>query len=289
MVGPGGAFSSTESHRPAMPCAAASATDASRQIPSRCVHKRTVAAGTTKSAVASSAPIAVRDATTANATSTSSSASGSGERRPMARAAPGSNPCASQRGPRTTVATMAAALAAPASTRSRVSVSRRLPKSSESTLPAEWNTSLASTTPPARAATSTSAVRLSYPARGLRARRSTPNANSSAAANAPSGAENPETVRKHQPGKRRRPDCMRIEREPTHDDPGTEQARSPREQQNLEQTALNERKLKRLEHEPNLIDTHSHYKKHTGSGPSRPGLTPRGRAWPGCPSMAQHQ
>ena len=55
----------------------------------------------------------------------------------------------------------AAALAAPASTRSRVSVSRRLPKSSESTLPAEWKTSLASTTPPASAATSTSAVRLS--------------------------------------------------------------------------------------------------------------------------------
>ena len=79
----------------------------------------------------------------------------------MARAAAGSNPRASQRGPSVSVAAIAAALAAPASTRSRVPVSSRLPKSSESTLPPEWKTSLASTTPPASAATSTSAVRLS--------------------------------------------------------------------------------------------------------------------------------
>ena len=144
-----------------MPWAAASATEPSCQTGRRCVHSRTVAAGTTNSAVASSAPIAVRDATTANAISTSSSASGHCERSPIARAAAGSKPRASQRGPSAKVAAMAAALAAPASTRSRVPVSSRLPKSRESTFPPDSKTSLARTTPPASAATSTSAVRLS--------------------------------------------------------------------------------------------------------------------------------
>ena len=144
-----------------MPWAAARPTDDNCQTGRRCVHRRAVAAGTTKSAVASSAPMAVREATTANATSMSSSASGHSERRPSARAESASNPFASQRGPSASVASSVAALAAPASTRSRVPVSSRLPNSKESTLPPEWKTSLASTTPPASAATSTSAVRLS--------------------------------------------------------------------------------------------------------------------------------
>ena len=247
-VGPGGVLSSTDSHSPAMPWAAASATEPSCHTGRRSVHSRTVAAGTTNSEVASSAPMAVSDATTANATSTSSAASGSCERRPMARAAAGSKPRASQRGPSVSVAAIAAALAAPASTRSRVPVSSRLPKSSESTLPPEWKTSLAehdaarerrdeherreAVVPGARAPREALDAEREDERRRERAER----------------RREAEAVGQHEAGERRRADGVGVERQPAHDDPRAEQARRAREQQHLEHAALHELQLKRIEH-----------------------------------------
>ena len=59
IVAPGGALSFTDSHSPAVPSSATSATVAACHEGSRLVHRRTVAAGTTTSAETSSAPSAV--------------------------------------------------------------------------------------------------------------------------------------------------------------------------------------------------------------------------------------
>jgi hypothetical protein len=54
-----------------------------------------------------------------------------------------------------------------------------------------------------------------------------------------------ESVRKHEAGKRRGPDRVRIEGEAAQDDPGPEQARPDRQQKHLEEAALDERELER--------------------------------------------
>ena len=72
---------------------------------SRVQTSRVVAAGTTSSAVASSAPSVERAATATSATSARSAMSGAAERAPRARADPGSKPVASQRCSSTSPAT----------------------------------------------------------------------------------------------------------------------------------------------------------------------------------------
>ena len=79
----------------------------------------------------------------------------------MARAPSGSNPVASHRGPSTKVAARISAEAIPATTRSLLSITRRLPKRRVSMLAADRKTSLARITPTARQPARTIAVRLS--------------------------------------------------------------------------------------------------------------------------------
>ncbi len=161
MAGPGGALTSTDSQRPATPSTATSATVVSCQVRNRVHTSRVVAAGTTSSAVASSAPSVDSAATATSATSASSTVSGSAERAPRARAARGSNPVASQRCARTAVPARTTTAATAAKAMSPPSTSSRLPNSSVSTPAAEWKTSLARMTPSASAPTSTSAVSVS--------------------------------------------------------------------------------------------------------------------------------
>ena len=86
MAGPGGVLTCTDSHSPATPSTATSATVASCHGRSRVQTSRVVAAGTTSSAVASSAPSVERAATATSATSARSAMSGAAERAPRARA-----------------------------------------------------------------------------------------------------------------------------------------------------------------------------------------------------------
>ncbi len=99
IAAPGGTFHSTDSQSPTTPSPATSATEPSCQGRSRRVTSLTVAAGTTKSAVTSSAPIAGSAETTPARSATSRIASGTAERIPSALALPASNPIASQRRP----------------------------------------------------------------------------------------------------------------------------------------------------------------------------------------------
>lgn len=153
IVAPGGAFVRTDSHTPATPSAAVSATVASCHERIRLVHSRVVTAGMTSSAVASRAPTAASAATEVNATSASSARSVA-----SAPVRGGSKPTASQRCPISSVATSAASDAAAAKTRSVVPIANRLPNRSVSTSEPEWKTSDARITPSASAPTSTSAV-----------------------------------------------------------------------------------------------------------------------------------
>ena len=116
MAGPGGVLTCTDSHSPATPSRATSATVASCHGRRRVQTSRVVAAGTTSSAVASSAPRVESAATATRATSASSAMSGAAERAPRARAEAGSKPVASQRcsstsPPATTIAALTAAKA----------------------------------------------------------------------------------------------------------------------------------------------------------------------------------
>ena len=99
MAAPGGALASTEIHRPTAPSTAASTTLASCQGRRRENSSRVVAAGTTSSAVARSAPMAESAAIATRATRASSAASGRAERTPSARAEVGSKPATVQRWP----------------------------------------------------------------------------------------------------------------------------------------------------------------------------------------------
>ena len=161
MTAPGGASISTAIHTPATPSTAASAIVAGCQVRRRETSSRVVAAGTTISAVASSAPTADSAATATRLTRPSSTPSGTAERTPIARAPAASKPVSVQRGPSSALAAMTATLAPAAQTMSPASMTSRLPNSSVSMFAPEWNTSEARITPAASAATSTSAVTLS--------------------------------------------------------------------------------------------------------------------------------
>ena len=174
---------------------------------------------------------------------------GQPERRPIARAEPASKPRASQRGPSTSVAATAAprwprrrarGRACRSAAGSRTAASRRCRPSGRRRSRARRRPPAP---PPARAPSGCRSPRAAR-----RARRSTPKANTSAAANAPSGAEKPSPSASTRPGKGRRADRVRIEREPAHHDPRAEQARRPREQQHLEHAALHELELEGVEH-----------------------------------------
>ena len=144
MPGPGGAFSSKLSHSPPTPSTAASATVAACQATSRSVNRRVVAAGTTISVVASSAPTADSEATAVKATSSTSTPS-------APRAAAGRRaavkPAASQRGPSDHVASAGEAGGDRREHLVRAVDRSRLPNSSRSTRACEPNTSLARITP----------------------------------------------------------------------------------------------------------------------------------------------
>ena len=153
---------------------------------------RVVAAGTTRIAVASSAPTAASAATAASAISAIRSES----LLPLRSVKPAAN----QRGPKIAVATAAASAATAARISSGVPIASRLPNSSRSTLPCEPKTSLARITPSASAPARTSAVALSPPTERRRSNSVIKAAITSAAPNAPKIAEKPSPSASTSPG-----------------------------------------------------------------------------------------
>ena len=91
-------------------------------------------------------------------------------------------------------------------------------------------------------------MRLSWPLSWPRASRSTPNANAIAATNAQSGAESARPSATTRPGERGGRHGVRVEREAAQHDPGSEQAGGHREQQDLDEAALDEGEVEGLEH-----------------------------------------
>ena len=74
-----------------------------------------------------------------------------------------------------------------------------------------------------------------------------------AAPNAPSGGAKPEPVGQHEPGEGGRPHRVGEEGQAAQDDPGAEQAGRNGEDQDLDQGALDEGELERIEHGPRSI------------------------------------
>ena len=136
IVAPGGALVFTESQRPTVPSAAASRTLPICQESIRLANSRTVAAGATKIAATSRAPITLRAAVVASAISPSRTTSS----QPPAAVGPptSSKPVASQRRPNTRLPMAIAAVATIARRMSAPLTSSRLPKSSCSTFEPEW-------------------------------------------------------------------------------------------------------------------------------------------------------
>ncbi len=253
IVAPGGAFVSTESHNPPTPTKATTTTVVICQTSMRLHSSRVAAAGTTMSAVASNAPTALRTLTATSATSPSRTTSGRIERAPSVRAVCASKPTTSQRVPRTTVASSTTMLAPPANTRSPESMTSRLPKSSGLDTGGDANTSLARMTPGDRAPTSTIAV-VRRPVAGAFAPAERPDPKCDEQSG-PRGAERggePEPVREDQPGKGRGADRVGVERQPAQDDPRPDQPSADREQQDLPDTALEERKGEGVEQRAGL-------------------------------------
>ena len=127
------------------------------------------------------------------------------------------------------------------------STSSRLPNSSVSTLAPEPKTSLARITPAARQPTRTRATTLSRPRSRPRPSAALPAVKASAAPNAPSGAREAEAVGEDQPGEGGGADRVREEGEAAQHDPGPEQAGGDGQDQDLEQAALDEGELERVE------------------------------------------
>ncbi len=271
IVGPGGVFSSTESQRPAIPWTAASATDAACQTGRRCVQRRTVAAGTTNSAVASSAPIAVSEAMTAKATSVEQQRIGQAraqaERARGARVEPPGEPAWPEHERRRDRGRarqggedeVARARQQQASEEQRVDVAARVEHVARQHHAArerrDESERREAVVARARAARETLHAEREDERRGERAE----------------WRGEAEAVGQHEAREGRGADRVRVEREPAHHDPRAEQAGRRREQQHLEHAALHEHEVEGLEHGVNLIDTHSHYKHHEPARRWRPG------------------
>ena len=91
-------------------------------------------------------------------------------------------------------------------------------------------------------------MRLSYAVPRRRAKPQTEAVKATATPNAPSGAENPIPSASTRPGKGRRADRVREERQAAQHDPGAEDTGADAENEYFDQAPLDEGQLERLEH-----------------------------------------
>jgi len=258
IAAPGGAFVLTESQRPTTPSPAASSTAPACQTGSLLVSNRTVAAGTTKRAVARSAPIAARAETTLSAIRPRRTASGSGDRNPRAGAVSGSKPVASHRRP--SRSEPARHCGACGGGEDDVAPVDQQEAAEEQRLDVGAGVEdVAREDDPEREGADEHQRRQAVVAAAPRRREPLDaQGEERGCRKCPERGREAQAVGEHEARERRGCHRVRVEREPAHHDPGAEEAGSDGQQEHLEHAPLDEGVVKRREHLP-ANNTHYQY------------------------------